>query len=145
MPNALLYFARTRKSRANNDKTIKPKSAVGILLGMHRVLRRNHIDVVPLRSLNLTVKGLMRDYVANNGPNSLVTKRREPMTNGLINSLASLPVGTPLGCERQLGWDDLQGKCTKLAICMAAITGFRSVKPFQSNIESYFLQLANIS
>ena len=145
MSNALLYFIRTRKPRSNSDKTIKPKSAVGILLGMQRVLRRNHIDVVPLRSLNLTVKGLMRDYVAVNGPTSLVPKRREPMTNGLIGSLVSLPAGTPLGCQGQLDWSDLQGKCTKLAICIAAVTGFRSVEMFQSNSESYFLQLANIS
>ena len=145
MSNALLYFIRTRKPRSNSDKTIKPASAVGILLGMQRVLKRNHIDVVPLRSLNLTVKGLMRDYVATNGPSSLVPKRREPMTNGLIQSLVSLPAGTPLGSQGQLKWDDLQGKCTKLAICMAAVTGFRSVELFQSNSESYFLQLANIS
>ena len=38
MSNALLYFTRTRKPRSNSDKTIKPASAVGILLGMQRVL-----------------------------------------------------------------------------------------------------------
>ena len=57
------------------------------------------------------------------------------MTNGLIQSLVALPAGTPLGSQWQPKWDDLQ----------AAVTGFRSVELFQSNNESYFLQLANIS
>ena len=71
-------------------------------MGMQRVLRRNHIDVVPLCSLNLTAEGLMRGYVAANGPTSLVPKRREPMTNGIISSLVSLPAGTALDCQGQL-------------------------------------------
>jgi len=67
------------------------------------------------------------------------------MTNGLITSLLSVPAGTALGSQGLLDWSDLAGKCTRLAICMAAVTGFRSVELFQSNSESYFLQLANIS
>ena len=59
--------------------------------------------------------------------------------------LISLPAGTPLGSQAQLDWGDLQGKCTRLAICMAAATGFKSVELFQSNNESYSLQLGNIS
>ena len=78
----------------------------------------------------------MRDYIARNGPTSLVPKRREPMTNGFITSLVSLPAGTALGNQGQLDWSDLTGKCTKLAICMAAVTGFRSVEMFRSNSES---------
>ena len=105
-------------------------------MGMQRVLRRNHIDIVPLRCLTLTVKGVMRDYVARNGSTSLIPKRREPMTNVIITSLVSLPAGTTLGSQGQLDWSDLTGKCTKLAICMAAVTGCRSVEIFQSNNES---------
>ena len=71
--------------------------------------------------------------------------RREPMTNGIITSLCSLPASTALGSQGQLDWSDLTGKRTKLAICMAAVTGFCSVEMFQSNSDSYFLQLANIS
>ena len=54
-------------------------------------------------------------------------------------SLVSLPAGTALASQGLLDWSDLAGKCARLAICMAAVTGFRS------NSESYFLQLANIS
>ena len=54
-------------------------------------------------------------------------------------------MGTALGSQEQLDWSDLTGKCTKLAICMAAVTGVRSVEMLQNNRESYFLQLAHMS
>ena len=133
----------------NQDQTATRRSSPRLLsescLECSESFRRNHINVVPLRSLNLTVNGLMRDCVAANGPRSPVPKRREPMTNGLIHSLVSLPACTPLGSQGQLKWDDLQGKYTRLAICMADVTGLRNVELFQSNNESYVLQLTNIS
>ena len=96
MDNALMHFMRTRKPKSNQDQTIKSQSALNILMCMQRVLKRNHQTVVPLKTVALSLKGMMRNYLLKHGLVSLVPKRREPMANGIISSLVHLPEGTPL-------------------------------------------------
>lgn len=95
--NALTYFMRTRKPRSATDVMIRPQSAINILLGANRVLRANFSSFIPLASLKLPLRGLMRRFVQRFGPTSLVLKRREPFTNGMIQPLVNLPEGFNVG------------------------------------------------
>ena len=131
---------KTRRPRSNADKCIKPPSAMNILLGANRVLRQNFSSFIPLKALNLPLKGLMRKFIQRFGPTSLVPKRRECMTNGMIRTLSSLPVGFDLGPLRGHDPTSLLGKSWRGAVAMSASAGFRKAEMFSSNAETFFLK-----
>ena len=135
LSNALLYFMKTRKPRSNKDAVIRPASAMAILYAAQRVHSRNHLSMVPLRHMVKSVKGLMRQFVKDYGPQSLVPKRREPMTAGLVKSIALSPAA--VGAS-------LQQKSFAAATNLAASSGFRKAELFQSDSETDFMNMANL-
>lgn len=137
--NALTHFMKTHKPRSNSDRMIKPQSAMNILLGVNRVLRQNFLSFIPLKALKLPLKGLMRKFLLDFGPRSLVPKRREPFTNGMIHSLTSLPAGFLLGPLGPLDLLSIVAKSWRAAIAISTSAGFRKAEMFQSNEETFFL------
>jgi hypothetical protein len=137
--NALTFFMKTRKPRSNADKVIKPQSAMNILLGVNRVLKRNHSSLIPLRALVGPLKGLMRQFIQKFGPTSLVPKRRSPFTNGMIATLVSLPEGLRLPVLGALNWSSRAGLSLRAAIAVSTTTGMRKAELFKSNEETFFL------
>jgi hypothetical protein len=140
LTNALTHFLKTRSPRANCDKaagkTIQPQSAMNILLGVNRVLKRNYSSFIPLKSVNLALKGLMRKFVKRFGPTSLIPKRREAFTNGLINSMISMPAGAHLGGFGVLDWSSIKGCSLLASFTLAIATGFRKAELFVSDEET---------
>ena len=126
--NALMHFMKTRKPRSSSSQVIQPQSAMNILVGANRVLRANFASLVPLRNLNLPLKGLMRRFVQRFGPQSLVPRRREPFTNGMIVSLVSLPEDTNLGAFGLLTFGSRARKCWRAAVSLSTSTGFRKAE-----------------
>ena len=143
LTNALIYFMRTKKGRSH--AMIKPQTAMNILLGANRVLRQQHLSFIPLKALALPLKGLMRKFVQQYGPMSLVPKRREPFTNGMIDSLVSLPDGTSLGPIGSFLRQSILGKSWVAAVIVSTAAGFRKAEMFQSNAETFFLVWSMIS
>ena len=143
--NALLHFMKTRKPRSSVDQVIKPQSAMNILLGANRVLKANFSSFIPLSTLKLPLKGLMRRFLHRFGPSSLVPKRREPFTNGMIVALVTLPYGTDLGPAGVLCLGSLARSIWRAAVALANCTGFRKAELFKSNESTHFLHWRNLS
>ena len=143
LTNALTFFMRTRKGKSY--AMIKPQSAMNILLGANRVLRQQHLSFIPLKALALPLKGLMRKFVLTFGPVSLVPKRREPFTNGMIDSLVSLPAGSSLGSIGKFDCLSILGKSWIAAVAVSTSAGFRKAEMFQSNAETFYLMWSLIS
>ena len=144
LANALTYFMRTRKPRSNTSKMILPQSAMNILLGANRVLRANFSSFIPLSALKLPLRGLMRRFIQRFGPTSLVPKRREPFTNGMISSLVSLPDGFSLGVLGSLVSGSRLRKMWRADVSVATSTGFRKAELFESNETTFFLHWNNL-
>jgi len=134
--NALTYFMKTHKPRSS---VIKPQSAMNILLGANRVLRQNFSAFIPLGALKLPLKGIMRQFLQRFGPKSLVPKRREPFTNGMIRTLVSLPANLNLGAIGQLSDSAMLQLSWNAAVSVAASAGFRKSEMFQSNETTFYL------
>jgi len=137
--NALVFFMKTRKPRSKRDKVIQPQSAMNILLGANRILKQHFLSFIPLKALKLPLRGLMRKFIKDFGPTSLVPKRREPMTNGMIRSLSSLPVGFDLGPLKAHDPTSLAGKSWRAAVAVISSSGFRKAEMFSSNEETHFM------
>ena len=137
--NALVYFMKTRRPRSKKDRCIKPQSAMNILLGANRVLKKNFLSFIPLKALKLPLRGLMRDFIQKFGPTSLVPKRRECMTNGMIRTLCDLPAGFGLGPLGSLVNGSLLSKSWRGAVAVASSTGFRKAELFESDEETMYL------
>ena len=141
--NALTYFIRTKTAKAKKDRqagfTIQPQSAMNVLLGVNRLLKRNFHSFVPLKGVNMAVKGLMRKFLHKFGPTSLIPKRREPFTNALIQAMLRVPSGIRLGRFGILTWSSRAGCSLRAAFTLAVSTGFRKAELFQSDEETSFL------
>ena len=112
---------------------------MNILLGANRVLKQNYLSFIPLKALKLPLRGLMRKFIKRYGPKSLITKRREPLTNGMIRALSSPPEGFNLGPLGKYASDSVSSQSWRAAITVAASSGFRKAELFQSNAETFFL------
>jgi integrase len=145
LTNALCYFMRTRRPSSHSNKVIKPQSAMNILLGANRVLKRNFRAFIPLKALTLPLKGLMRQFVQQFGPKSLIPKRRSPFTNGMIQTLLTLPAGLHLGGFGPLNWGNRAGLSLRAAFTVAISSGMRKAELFQSDSETFFLTWTHIS
>jgi site-specific DNA-cytosine methylase len=145
LTNALVHFMKTRKPRSRADTVIKPQSAMNILLGANRVMRATFGSFIPLSNLKLPLKGLMRKFVQRFGPTSLVPKRREPFTNGMVVTLCTLPLGYDLGAVGQLTQGSLLRASWRGAVAIANSSGFRKAELFQSNNTTHFLKWANLT
>ena len=143
--NALMHFMRTRKPRSSADSVIKPQSAMNILLGANRVLKANFSSLIPLSTLKLPLKGLMSRFLQKFGPLSLVPKRREPFTNGMICALVSLPDGADLGPAGVMKLRSLERSVWRAAIAISNSTGFRKAELFKSNESTHFLLWRNLT
>ena len=112
---------------------------MNILLGANRVLKQNYLSFIPLKALKLPLRGLMRKFIKRYGPKSLITKRREPLTNGMIRALSSPPEGFNLGPLGKYASDSVSSQSWRAAITVAASSGFRKAELFQSNAETFYL------
>ena len=143
---ALHYFMKTRKPLRSADRAIQPQSAMNILLGVNRVLRRNFMSLIPLSGLKLALRGMMREFVRIHGPKSLIPTRREPFTNGLIDAMCTTPDGVTLSGMGAVTWTSLAGLSLKAAFTLAISGGFRKAELFATDAHtvwdyvSWFIQ-----
>jgi len=147
--NALTHFIKTKTPKLKASRlagfTIQPQSAMNVLLAVNRVLKRNYSSFIPLKSISLALKGMMRKFIRDFGPTSLVPKRREPFTNGLIKNMTEMPSGASLGRFGVLDWESTKGLSLLAAFALAVSSGFRKSELFESDEETTFMSWALIS
>ena len=87
----------------------------------------------------MPLKGIMRQFLQQFGPTSLVPKRREPFTNSILRSLMSLPANLNLGAIEQFSDSVMLQLSWNAAMSVAASAGFRKSEMFQSNEATFYL------
>jgi hypothetical protein len=111
---------------------------MNILMGANRVLRANYSSFIPLKALTLPLRGLMRQFIQRFGPVSLVPKKREPFSNGMIETLVNLPLGAKIGglCLKD---GSLERISWRAAIAVATSLGLRKAEMFKSDATTFFM------
>ena len=126
--NAVPWLAARVPNRAGVAGMAKPSSVMAILRGVRRAHMRHNIDTVPLGAAVRRCDLLLRDYVAMHGPEALVPRRREPLTNPLIAGLLNLPEDTVLGPRSKVQWSHPNFSSLRAMFATFAQTGFRKAE-----------------
>ena len=114
--------------RSKRDPAAKPASAYQVYLGVRRVHERRGYQMVDshMTAAVMMVKAMNKRFVKKHGYQSLMKKRKEPLTKLMIERFLSLPEGTKLGCvtvsansKGYIGW-----RCLN-ATAAQTLTGLR--------------------
>lgn len=103
----------------------KPASAMNNTLAVKRVLKRGGISPVATPELTVLLKGMLRQYVRLHGPESLVPKRAEPLTNADTLAILRLPSGTTLANGKTLNWAQPFWRSFRAFLTSARAAAFR--------------------
>jgi len=102
--------------RSRSAPAPKPQSAMNAVLAVRRVHRDAHdIEMVSTRSLGRVLKGLLRTFVREHGPDALLPQRKEPMTREILSALLALPFSP----------DDAAEFMFRAMMCVCFQAGFR--------------------
>ena len=91
----IMHYTMTPRSR--KDPKAKPASAMAHVTAVRRCHLRQGYTMAKASSVNRVLKGLLRLYVMAHGPESLMPRRKEPITNEHTKAILSVPNGTVLG------------------------------------------------
>ena len=104
----------------------QPQSCLAVARGIKRAMARLGIITVPLTAAVRACEGLLRRYIEDHGPESLIPHRKEPLTQSIIDGLLSLGKRSEVRIGRRVldwqapGWASLRAMYHTLAQ-----TGFR--------------------
>ena len=130
--SAVPWLSLRVPNRAGIAGMAKPSSIMAILRGVKRAHKRHGIDTVPLAAAVRRCDALLRDYVELHGPEALVPRRKEPLTNELIVRLLYLPAGTPLPTRRSprrcVDWASPEFSSLRALFSTLAQTGMRKAE-----------------
>ena len=102
----------------------KPQSMMQRLRGVSRVHKKGlRLPFVSLSSAVACCKGVVQEHIDEHGPESLLTERKEPLENWMLNRWMTLKYGTKVGAYvvgNNLAWQGV-----RVLICYAATTGGR--------------------
>ena len=112
------------KPRSKADPAAKPSSAYQVFLGAKRVHERQGYTLMDGEMVPKVMKALTKQYIKKFGYRALVKKRKEPLTNSMIQKFMMMPEGTQLGCVtvRKSSRGYMSWRCLNAT---AANTGFR--------------------
>lgn len=119
-----LPFIQKRMRGRSESGQAKPRSAYAVLLGVKRFHKRLGIKMVPFDLVLSVLKGLLREYIATHGPESLIPQRKEPFTVAIIRSLLNTPEGTLVNGTPWL-WESPLGITMAAIFTTLAATAFR--------------------
>ena len=103
----------------------KPASAMNNTLAVKRVLKRGGISPVATPELTVLLKGMLRQYIRLHGPESLIPKRAEPLTNADTLAILRLPSGTTLANGKTLNWAQPFWRSFRAFLTSARAAAFR--------------------
>ena len=101
----------------------QPQSSLSVLRGIKRSFQRLGIETVPLSAAVKACDGLLRQYVEDHGPESLIPHRKEPLTMDIILGMLG-QTGGNIG-RRLLNWAEPAMCSLRTMFHTLAQTGFR--------------------
>ena len=123
LAGALPFFLQRMRGRTQSGKA-KPRSAYAILLGVRRFHKRLGIKMVPFDLVLAVLKGLLREYIATHGPESLIPHRKEPLTVNVIRGMLGVPSGAVIN-GAAWDWNSPLGITLAAIFTTLAATAFR--------------------
>ena len=79
MCTGVMKFHRTMSPRCKGDVSALPQSALNVVLGAHREMRRCGITPPSTKMLRATLKSLLRKFIQVHGQQRLMPQRAAPM------------------------------------------------------------------
>ena len=98
-----------------------------MVLAIKRIHKRLGVPIDVLPSVRSTFRGLVRQYVEKNGPDAIMPKRKEPLSNAIIAKILELPNGTAMG-RKVLNWDSPFFTVFKAILCAGFSSGMRKAE-----------------
>ena len=125
-------WALNRMRGRRGNQRAKPQSAFNAFLGVRRAHRQRGIELTETRFVRVTLKRMCMRHIRDFGAQSLVPKRKEPLTYAIITALVgheasplpSVVTGTHLG-QTRIDWDTRHGRALKGLLVVASRTGMR--------------------
>ena len=149
--SAVPWLALRVPNRAGVPGMAKPSSIMAILRGVKRAHKRHNIDTVPLAAAVRRCDGILREYVELHGPEALVPRRKEPLTNEIIRRLLYMPHGTALPTRhtprRCVDWGDPEFSSLRALFSTLAQTGMRKAEvslPAGTTFSKVHISMANV-
>jgi hypothetical protein len=123
--NAFLIFVHySMKPRSAKDPAARPASALACVAGVKRRHAELNYEMAKTPGMKNTLKGLLALYVAEHGPESLIPKRKEPLTNAHTEAILSVPDGTSIR-GLTVAWTSLLYISFAAFLCVLRHTGSR--------------------
>jgi hypothetical protein len=121
-----MHMAATVTGRGGHGHC-KPQTALDLVLAIKRVHKRLGAPMGILPEVRATFVGLVKQYMAVHGPEALQPARKEPLTDAILQSALSLPIGTKVG-RRVLDWSDPFFVVFKAVLCTGLSSGMRKAE-----------------
>ena len=133
---ALMMILLLMRPRSNKSPAPKPSSAFQILLAVQRVHRHLGAQMVSLRCVRPTLKGLYQRFIDTHGAEALKVQQKRPMSYEILSRLLMVE-SVPLGHHERWQAADLQGLSTVAVICLLYTTGFRKAEVVKTPLNSF--------
>jgi integrase len=95
-----------------------------MVAGVRRIHKRHHINMVSSGQLSAVLRGITAAHIRENGSESLLPHRKEPIGPPLLRSILSTPNGTRLG-STVVDWSSPLFLCLGAMFALGGGTGFR--------------------
>ena len=95
-------------------------------LAVRRVHDTRGIVMVPSRATDAVLRGLLRAYVEEHGPEGLLVRHKQPFTRAQLERLFKVPRGTNLPRRGILYWELPIWRARRAMFALMAETGMRN-------------------
>ena len=123
----MIYCREHIAPRSSRDKEARPASAYAMVAGVRRIHKRLGYTMVSSEQLRGVLKGILAEHIAENGYESLLPKRKEPLDGHHVRGFLDTPNGTKLGRET-VDWQSPLFMSFGALISVAIATGFRKAE-----------------
>ena len=108
MCTGVMKFHRTMSPRCKGDVAALPQSALNVVLGAHREMRRCGITPPSTKMLQATLKSLLRQFIQVHGQRRLMPQRAAPMLRSTALKVLHDTSAAPSSL-RHMSWRAAQG------------------------------------
>jgi len=123
----LIYLAGIIEPRSKASAAAKPQSGFNNLPALRRVQHRMMMDFVIYKAASLTLKAQVKAFIRDNGPDALVSARKEPLDANGLRQILALEPGRLIG-TRKLDWSTLFFVSFKALLCTGLAAAFRKAE-----------------
>ena len=118
------FLIEDYKRMVRAKPTAKPRSAVGNLMAVRRVLRRGGVTPADSPNTNTILRGLLSRYVSLHGAEVLAPRRAEPLVNSDMTGILGVPDATRAR-GITVNWASPRFRSFRAYLCTARMAAFR--------------------